>query len=688
MDTSNSNHQVHTHHENHADHKAHDSHSNHISHIDHSGHEELFRRRFWICLVLAIPVLLFSPTLQEWLGFSIPEFTGSSLIVPFLSLVIFLYGGLPFIRMAVPEIKNRKPGMMTLISLAISVAFVYSIVAFFLLSTETFFWELATLIVIMLLGHWLEMRSVRRASGALNELAKLMPDLAERINDDGSIEKVELQHLNSNDLVLIRPGSSIPADGEVVDGESEINESLLTGESKPIWKAPGDKVIGGTINGDGSLRVRVSATGDKTTLAGIMRLVQEAQSSKSDTQLLADKAAGWLFYIAVAAAILTAVIWIIAVGLDSEVIARVATVLVIACPHALGLAIPLVVAITTSKSAQNGILIRDRMAMENARNINTVVFDKTGTLTKGEFGVVNTETITGWEEEDAIGLATALEADSEHMIAKGIRQFAEERKVVSPSIREFEAIKGRGVKAIWNGKTVYLGGPRLLEMLSLETPKVLQDFVKASNVKSRTVVFLIVGAEVVAAIALADVIRAESKKTVQKLHQMGIEVAMLTGDSKPVAQEVADALEIDQYFAEVLPEHKDRQVAQLQQENKIIAMVGDGVNDAPALTRADIGIAIGSGTDVAVESAGIILVDNDPMDVVRIIELSKASYRKMKENLAWATGYNFIAIPLAAGILAPLGILLSPAVGALLMSISTIIVAINAQTLRGFNFSK
>jgi Cu2+-exporting ATPase len=639
-------------------------------------------------LVLAIPVLLFSPTLQEWLGFSIPEFTGSSLIVPFLSLVIFLYGGLPFIRMAVPEIKNRKPGMMTLISLAISVAFVYSIVAFFLLSTETFFWELATLIVIMLLGHWLEMRSVRKASGALNELAKLMPDLAERINDDGSIEKVELQHLNSNDLVLIRPGSSIPADGEVVDGESEINESLLTGESKPIWKAPGDKVIGGTINGDGSLRVRVSATGDKTTLAGIMRLVQEAQSSKSDTQLLADKAAGWLFYIAVAAAILTAVIWIIAVGLDSEVIARVATVLVIACPHALGLAIPLVVAISTSKSAQNGILIRDRMAMENARNINTVVFDKTGTLTKGEFGVVNTETITGWEEEDAIGLATALEADSEHMIAKGIRQFAEERKVVSPSIREFEAIKGRGVKAIWNGKTVYLGGPRLLEMLSLETPKVLQDFVKASNVKSRTVVFLIVGAEVVAAIALADVIRAESKKTVQKLHQMGIEVAMLTGDSKPVAQEVADALEIGQYFAEVLPEHKDRQVAQLQQENKIIAMVGDGVNDAPALTRADIGIAIGSGTDVAVESAGIILVDNDPMDVVRIIELSKASYRKMKENLAWATGYNFIAIPLAAGILAPLGILLSPAVGALLMSISTIIVAINAQTLRGFNFSK
>jgi len=639
-------------------------------------------------LVLAIPILLFSPTIQEWLGFSIPEFTGGILIVPVLSLVIFLYGGLPFIRMAVPEIKNRKPGMMTLISLAISVAFFYSIVALFILSTETFFWELATLIVIMLLGHWLEMRSVRRASGALNELAKLMPDLAERINEDGSIEQVELEHLKNNDLVLVRPGSNIPADGEIVEGESKINESLLTGESKPIWKSPGDKVIGGTINGDGSLRVKLSATGDKTTLAGIMRLVQEAQSSKSDTQLLADKAAGWLFYIAVAAAILTAVIWVIAVGLNSEVIARVATVLVIACPHALGLAIPLVVAISTSKSAQNGILIRDRMAMENARNINTVVFDKTGTLTKGEFGVVDMATIEGWENDTAAALAAAIEADSEHMIAKGIRQYAEERTLSSQTVSEFEAIKGRGVKAIQNGETVYFGGPRLLEMLNLEIPEVLQDFVRASNDKSHTVVFLIVGVQVVAAIALADVIRHESKKAVQKLHQLGIQVAMLTGDSKQVAQEVAEMLGIDQYFAEVLPEHKDRKIAQLQQENKIVAMVGDGVNDAPALTRADIGIAIGSGTDVAVESAGIILVDNDPLDVVRIIELSKASYRKMKENLAWATGYNIIAIPLAAGILAPFGILLSPAVGALFMSLSTIIVAINAQTLRGFDFSK
>lgn len=639
-------------------------------------------------MVLAIPILLFSPTIQEWLGFSIPEFTGGILIVPVLSLVIFLYGGLPFIRMAVPEIKNRKPGMMTLISLAISVAFFYSIVALFILSTETFFWELATLIVIMLLGHWLEMRSVRRASGALNELAKLMPDLAERINEDGSIEQVELEHLKNNDLVLVRPGSNIPADGEIVEGESKINESLLTGESKPIWKSPGDKVIGGTINGDGSLRVKLSATGDKTTLAGIMRLVQEAQSSKSDTQLLADKAAGWLFYIAVAAAILTAVIWVIAVGLNSEVIARVATVLVIACPHALGLAIPLVVAISTSKSAQNGILIRDRMAMENARNINTVVFDKTGTLTKGEFGVVDMATIEGWENDTAAALAAAIEADSEHMIAKGIRQYAEERTLSSQTVSEFEAIKGRGVKAIQNGETVYFGGPRLLEMLNLEIPEVLQDFVRASNDKSHTVVFLIVGVQVVAAIALADVIRHESKKAVQKLHQLGIQVAMLTGDSKQVAQEVAEMLGIDQYFAEVLPEHKDRKIAQLQQENKIVAMVGDGVNDAPALTRADIGIAIGSGTDVAVESAGIILVDNDPLDVVRIIELSKASYRKMKENLAWATGYNIIAIPLAAGILAPFGILLSPAVGALFMSLSTIIVAINAQTLRGFDFSK
>ena len=696
MDLSHSKHTVqdnHTKHEHHQDHGSHDGHiegeqnTGHTAQIDHSEHEELFRKRFWVCLALSIPVLLYSPTFQGWLGFSTPEFLGSELLVPVLSLIIFLYGGLPFLRMAVPEIKNRKPGMMTLISLAISVAFIYSIIAFFIFSTETFFWELVTLIVIMLLGHWLEMRSVRRASGALNELAKLMPDQAERILDDDLIELVKVDHLKSNDLVLIRPGTSIPADGEIIAGVSDINESMLTGESEPVNKSPGDKVIAGTLNGDSSLRIQVYATGDETALAGIMRLVQEAQNSKSQTQLLADKAAGWLFYIAIAAALLTGIFWSLAIGFNSEVIARVATVLVIACPHALGLAIPLVVAISTSKSAKNGILIRDRMAMENAREINTVIFDKTGTLTKGEFGVVGIETIDGWNKDDAAALAAALEADSEHMMAKGIRRHADEQGLTLPIISGFEAIKGRGVKSTWNGENIYLGGPRLLEMLSIELPDVLKKFTHASKKKSHSVVTLIVGDKMVATIALADVIRHESKKAVQKLHQMGIEVAMLTGDSTQVAKEVAEVLEIDQYFAEVLPEHKDQKVVELQRGNKTIAMVGDGVNDAPALARADIGIAIGSGTDVAVESAGIILVDNDPMDVVRIIELSKTSYRKMKENLVWATGYNIIAIPLAAGLLAPLGILLSPAVGALLMSLSTVIVAINAQTLRRYKFS-
>lgn len=688
-----SNQTEHANHDHKQDHDLHKSHSqanhkiDHTSHVDHSGHEELFRKRFWICLVLSIPVLVFSPSIQSWLGFSTPVFPGSQYIVPLLSLVVFLYGGVPFLRMAVPEIKNRKPGMMTLISLAISVAFVYSVAAFLFLDAETFFWELVTLIVIMLLGHWLEMRSVRRATGALNELAKLLPDQAERILDDGSTEQIPVEELNNNDLVLIRPGASAPADGEIVSGESQINESMLTGESKPVDKSPGDRVIAGTINGDGSLRVQVSAVGDETALAGIMRLVKEAQESKSQTQLLADRAAGWLFYIAVAAAVVTAIIWSIAIGFNSEVIARVATVLVIACPHALGLAIPLVVAISTSKSAENGILIRDRMAMENARNIDTVIFDKTGTLTKGDFGVVDIATTDGWKKDDAAALAAALEADSEHMIAHGVRRYAEELNLPLPDISGFEAIKGRGVKGHWDGREIHIGGPQLLEMLGIQLPEELREYTRTSTNKGRTLIYLVVSDKPAAAIALADVIRPESKKAVQKLHEMGINIAMLTGDNEQVAQEVADELGIDQYFAQVLPEHKDKKVAELQKDGKITAMVGDGVNDAPALARADIGIAIGSGTDVAIESAGIILVDSDPVDVVRIVELSKSSYRKMRENLVWATGYNVIAIPLAAGLLAPFGILLSPAVGALFMSLSTVIVAVNAQTLRRDKFS-
>ena len=654
----------------------------HEAHVDHTGHEQMFRRRFWISLVLSIPVLVFSPTLQDWLGYTAPAFPGSEWITPAFAVIVFLYGGMPFLQMAVPELRNRKPGMMTLISLAISVAFIYSLASLFLPGQIGFFWELVTLIDIMLLGHWIEMRSVRQASGALNELAKLMPDTAERVLNGSDTEAVPVTELLQGDLLLVRPGASVPADGQVEEGESEVNEAMITGESKPVLKEPGDKVIGGTINGDGSLRVRVTATGNDTALAGIMRLVDEAQKSKSDTQILADKAAGWLFYVALAVAVVTAVAWIVAVGFDVDVIARVATVLVIACPHALGLAVPLVVAITTSMAASHGVLVRDRLALEEAREIDTVIFDKTGTLTEGQFGVVNIATVEGLEEEEALGLTAAVEGDSEHTIARGIRRAAEERGLSLPKISDFEAIKGRGVRASRDGHTVHVGGPRLLEMLELDVPEPLASFREEAQTKGQSVAYLVQEKQVAAAFALADVIRPESKKVVDRLHDMGIEVAMLTGDSEAVAKAVAGELGIDQTFAEVLPEHKDQKVRQLQDEGKRVAMVGDGVNDAPALTRADVGIAIGSGTDVAVESAGIILVKSNPMDVVNVVELSRASYRKMLQNLWWAAGYNIVALPLAAGVLAPLGILLSPAVGALLMSLSTVIVAINAQLLR------
>ncbi len=642
----------------------------------------MFRNRFWVSLVLTVPVLLYSPMLQEWFGFSVPAFPGSQWIGPLFSIVVFLYGGLPFLQMAVPEIRNRRPGMMSLISLAISVAFVYSLATLFVALGSSFFWELVTLIDVMLLGHWLEMRSVRQASGALNELAKLMPDSAELVLEDGTTQEVPLARLKANQLLLVRPGASIPADGLVVEGASSVNEAMITGESKPVKKAPGSQVIAGTINGDGSLRVRVTATGDETALAGIMRLVEQAQQSKSRTQVLADKAAGWLFYMAVGVAILTAIGWIVAIGFEAEVIKRVATVLVIACPHALGLAIPLVVAITTSIGASNGILVRDRLALEAAREIDTVIFDKTGTLTKGEVGVVSTSMADGWREEEALALAAAIESDSEHMIARGIRQAARDQALSLPEVTGFEAIKGRGVRASSNGQLSHVGGPRLLEMLALERPANIANFAEDAGAKGQSVVYLVQGQQLIAAFALADVIRPESRRAVQRLHEMGVEVVMLTGDSEAVARTVADELDIDGYFAQVLPEHKDQKVLELQRQGKRVAMVGDGVNDAPALTRADVGIAIGSGTDVAVESAGIILVKSNPLDVVKIVELSRASYRKMIQNLIWATGYNIVALPLAAGVLAPFGILLSPAVGALFMSLSTIIVAINAQFLR------
>jgi P-type Cu2+ transporter len=639
-----------------------EDHSAHAGHgTDHTGHEQMFRVRFWWSLLLSIPVLVYSEMIQMWLGFSPPSFLLSEWIPFAFSVIIFAYGGIPFINMAVPELRDRKPGMMTLISLAISVAFVYSVAAQFIDLGEGFFWELVTLIDIMLLGHWLEMRSVRQASGALNELAKLMPDTAERIHHGDMTETVPVSSLKNGDLVLVRPGASIPADGEVIDGHSNVNEAMVTGESKPVHKMNGAKVIAGTINGDGSLRVRVTATGNETALAGIMRLVEQAQGSKSKTQVLADKAAGWLFYIALAAALVTGIAWTIADAFNLEVLTRVVTVLVIACPHALGLAIPLVVAITTALGARNGILVRDRLALEAAREIDVVIFDKTGTLTQGQFGVVDVETADGWDFDRALALAAAVESDSEHLIAAAIRRFVRDRKLTPPSISNFSALKGRGVQADFDTRTYYVGGPRLLEMLSLAPEGNIKTFTESANNKSQTVVYLTTNEEIIAAISIADVVRPESKRAIAELHKMRIEVAMLTGDSQAVAKAVANQLGIERVFAEVLPEHKDQKVSELQKAGKRVAMVGDGVNDAPALTRADVGIAIGGGTDVAIESAGLILVNSNPLDVVKIFKLSRASYRKMIQNLWWAVGYNIVAIPLAAGVLAGWGILLSPA---------------------------
>ena len=611
-----------------------------------------------------------------------PAFAGDHWVAPIFSVVVFFYGGLPFLQMAVPEIRKRQPAMMLLISLAISVSFVYSLAALWFNLGEGFYWELVTLINIMLLGHWIEMRSVRQASGSLDELAKLMPDQAERVTEDGSVETVPVSQLREGGLVLVRPGSNVPVDGEIIEGASSVNEALITGESAPVDKAKGDRVIAGALNGEGSLRVKVTATGEKTALAGIMRLVREAQQSKSGTQILADRAAGWLFYLALAAALVTAAAWIALRGVDSFVLERVVTVLVIACPHALGLAVPLVVAISTTQAARNGLLIKNRLSLEEARQIDVVVFDKTGTLTKGELGVADVKALGGWNEEQALALAAAVEGDSEHQLARAVRDAADERGLQLPKVSGFEALKGLGVRASSEGKEIYLGGPRLLEKLKLGVGPEFETFANEAGGKAQTVIYLISEKKVVAAFGLADVIRPESAEVIARLQKLGIEVAMITGDSQAVAKAVGADLGIDRVFAEVLPEDKDKKISELQAQGKKVAMVGDGINDAPALARADVGIAIGSGTDVAVESAGIILVHSNPADVLKVFELSRATYAKMIQNLIWATGYNVIAIPLAAGVLAAAGFLLSPAVGALLMSASTVIVAVNAQLLR------
>jgi P-type Cu2+ transporter len=644
------------------------------------GTEE-FQRRFWICLALTIPVLAYTPEVQELLHFSAPSFPGSIYVPLVFASAIYFYGGATFLRSAYYELRALTPGMATLVSLAITVAYVYSLASEFLPGGQTLYWELATLIVIMLLGHWLEMRAVGRAQSALTELAKLLPDKAERIVGD-RVEEVSLDQLRVGDVVLVRPGARVPADGMVIEGESQLNESMITGESRPVAKKTGDRAIAGTVNGAGSLRLRVIETGESTVLASIMRLVQQAQTSRSRAQALADRAAYWLTLIAIGVGLATFAVWLVLGAGGGFALERTVTVLVIACPHALGLAIPLVLSISTTLAARNGLIVRERLALENARNLDLVVFDKTGTLTKGEQGVVGVIAADGLTEDEALAEAAALERDSEHAIGQAIRAEADRRSLKLVPVVGFEALPGRGVRGRLDGSVVEIGGPRLLEQSGVDLPPPLRAVAGQWGAEGKTTVYLLRNGQPVAAIALADIIREESRQAVAELKRMGLRVAMLTGDSEDVAKWVARELGIDEYFAEVLPGDKADKMSELKQRGLRVAMVGDGINDAPALLTADVGIAIGAGTDVALESAGIVLVKNDPRDVVRVIALSRASYRKMRQNLAWAVGYNVVAIPLAAGALSPFGLVLVPAVGALFMSLSTIVVAINAQLLR------
>lgn len=648
----------------------------------------MFRKRFFVSTVLSVPVLFWSGTIQGWFSYTAPDFPGSDLIVPVLATFIFIYGGFPFLSMAVFELRKRQPAMMTLISLAISVAYGFSMLTLFLPSIgDDFFWELVTLIDIMLFGHWMEMKSVRQASGALGALAKLMPDTADVEAPDGTVTVVPAGELSQGQIILIRPGASVPADGVITDGESDFDEALITGESRPVRKGADATVIAGTVNsGSGAVRARVTATGDDTALSGIMKLVAAAEASKSPTQLLADRAASFLFYAAVGAAALTALIWsLVYGGFDERTIARVVTVLVIACPHALGLAIPLVVSNTTAIAAQNGILISKREAIDTARNLNVVVFDKTGTLTTGQMGVAEMATVDGGAPERALALAAAVESDSEHPMARAIRSSAEDGELEVPTPESFEALKGRGVRARINGSDVFVGGPRLLESLGLQLPQALANFSNTAGSRGESVVFVIEGDTPLAAIAISDIVRPESFTALNALRERGVEVGMITGDSDDVAQAVAKTLNLDFVMSQVLPADKDAHISELQANGDSVGMVGDGVNDAPALVRSDIGIAIGSGTDVAVQSADLVLVKSDPRDVVKIIRLSAASMRKQLQNIWWGAGYNVVMVPLAAGVLVPWGFDMPPAVGAVLMSVSTIIVAVNAQLLRGLD---
>jgi Cu2+-exporting ATPase len=638
----------------------------------------MFRDRFWLTLILTVPVVLYSEMFQRILGYTAPKFPGSSWVSPVLGTVIFFYGGWPFLTGAISELRERQPGMMLLIGLAITVAFVASWATELGTVDLDFWWELAALIAVMLLGHWLEMRAVGQASGALEALAELLPDEAERLTDSGT-ETVPISALRVGDLVLVRPGGRVPADGEIVDGSAEFDESMVTGESRPVPRSVGHKVVAGTVVTDSAVRIRVTAVGEDTALAGIRRLVEQAQQSRSRAQALADRAAAFLFYAATASALITYLVWTL-LGDQRRAIERTVTVLVIACPHALGLAIPLVIAISTSLSARNGILVKDRLALERMREVDIVLFDKTGTLTTGRPTVTGVVSTNG-DDNEVLRLAAAVEADSEHPLARAIVAVAREQGTV-PQAQGFRSMTGRGVEATVDGQRLVVGGPALLRERSLSVPEPIQAHVDEWKSRGATVLYLMNGHAVLGALALEDAIRPESREAIQELKELGVEVAMITGDSQPVADAVGRKLGIDQVYAEVLPENKDQAVTDLQAKGKRVAMVGDGVNDAPALARADVGIAIGAGTDVAIESAGVVLASDDPRAVIDVIRLSRASYRKMVQNLAWAAGYNVFAIPAAAGVFAWAGVTLAPAVGALLMSVSTIVVALNAQLLR------
>jgi Cu2+-exporting ATPase len=654
----------------------------HGSHDKHAGHSiAMFRDRFWLSLLLTIPVLIWSEMVQEWLGYTAPSFTLSDRVPALFGTIVFFYGGMPFLKGGVRELRDRQPGMMLLISLAILVAFASSVASEFGALSLEFWWELTLLIDVMLLGHWQEMKAIGQASSALDALAALIPDEAEVVSD-GDLVTVRVGELRAGDLVLVRPGGRVPADGEIEEGGADFDESMITGESRPVSRRPGERVVAGTVAVDGAARVRVTAVGEGTALAGIRRMIADAQASRSRTQALADRAAGLLFYVAVAAGALTFVIWA-AMGETADAVERAVTVLVISCPHALGLAIPLVISISTSVAARAGILVKDRLALEGMRTVTAVLFDKTGTLTEGRPAVAEVFGV-GVSRDEVLRLAAAVEADSEHPLARAIVVAAAAVGPV-PEAADFRSMTGRGVAATLDGHLVEVGGPTLLRERALELPDELDDAVAGWRTRGASVLVVIHDGRVVGAIALEDQIRPESTEAVRRLKEDGVRVVMITGDAREVAEAVAADLDVDEVLAEVLPEDKAAAVASLQDRGLRVAMVGDGVNDAPALARADVGIAIGAGTDVAIESAGVVLASDDPRGVVSVLRLSKASYRKMLQNLGWAVGYNVIAIPLAAGAFAWAGVLLPPALGAVAMSVSTIVVALNAISLRSLD---